>query len=105
AARLGLTPEQIDSHLASAFGQSLASVMYRQREQYSVVLEAAPQFWSSPHALANIFFHANDQSLPTPIASFATPAIETVPLQIAHTGLFPSVTVSFNLAPGLAVGD
>ncbi len=105
AARLGLTTEQIDSTLASAFGQSLASVMYRQRNQYYVVLEAAPRFAQSPDDLANIYFQGSEQSGPTPLASFATPAIGTVPLQINHTGLFPSVTVSFNLVPGLAVGD
>ncbi|MCW5805720.1 MAG: efflux RND transporter permease subunit [Deltaproteobacteria bacterium] len=109
AARLGLTVQAIDSTLDSAFGQSLAAVMYRQRNQYYVVLEAAPSLTRSPADLANIYFRtpapAAGANGPTPLASFATSDLGTVPLQINHTGLFPSVTVSFNLAPGLAVGD
>jgi multidrug efflux pump len=99
AARLGLTAEQIDSELASSFGQSLASVMYRERNQYYVVLEAAPRYTRSPADLANVYFRDR-----TPLASVATSQVTTMPLQINHTGLFPSVTVSFNLV-GMAAGD
>jgi multidrug efflux pump len=99
AARLGLTAEQIDSELASSFGQSLASVMYRERNQYYVVLEAAPRHTRTPADLANVYLGNR-----TPLASVATSEIKTMPLQINHTGLFPSVTVSFNLS-GMAAGD
>jgi multidrug efflux pump len=100
AARLGLTAQAISSALDSAFGQSLASVMYRQRNQYYVVLEAAPQFTRSPADLASVYFAGR-----TPLASVARSTIMTMPLQVNHTGLFPSVTVSFNLAPGLSAGE
>jgi multidrug efflux pump len=102
AARFGLTVQAIDSALASAFGQSLASVMYRERNQYYVVLEAKPELTQSPADLANIYFRGTP---PTPLASISTSELATMPLQVNHTGLFPSVTVSFNLAPGLAAGD
>jgi multidrug efflux pump len=105
AARLGLTVQQIDATLDSLFGQSLASVMYRQRNQYYVVLEAAPPYTRSPADLADVYFPSQGSTVPTPLASLASSKVSTVPLQISHTGLFPSVTVSFNLAPGLAVGD
>jgi multidrug efflux pump len=100
AARLGLTAQAIDSALDSAFGQSLASVMYRERNQYYVVLEAAPQFTRSPADLAAVYFPGR-----TPLASVARSSVKTMALQINHTGLFPSVTVSFNLAPGLSAGE
>jgi multidrug efflux pump len=99
AARLGLTVQQIDSELASAFAQSLASVMYRERNQYYVVLEAAPAYTRSPADLEHVFFRDR-----TPLASVATSEVKTMPLQINHTGLFPSVSVSFNVN-GLAAGD
>jgi multidrug efflux pump len=102
AARFGLTVQAIDSALASSFGQSLASVMYRERNQYYVVLEAAPAFTQSPAGLADVYFRGTP---PTPLASVSTSELATMPLQVNHTGLFPSVTVSFNLAPGLAAGD
>jgi multidrug efflux pump len=103
AARVGLTVEEIDSNLASAFGQSLASVIYGDRNQYYVVLEAAARFTQRPTDIDKIYFQSNGQ--PTPISTFASWKLGTTPLQVSHTGLFPSVTVSFNLAPGLAVGD
>jgi multidrug efflux pump len=105
AARLGLTVQAIDSTLDSAFGQSLASIMYRERNQYYVVLEVAPRFTQGPDSLADIYFRGNGASAAAPLASFATSELSTTPLQINHTGLFPSVTVSFNLAPGFAIGD
>ncbi len=113
AARLGLTPASLDTALDSAFGQSLASVMYRQTNQYYVVLEVAPRFARSPAGLGDVYLHAGGTgstgglTAPSsvPLASVASHEIATMPLQINHTGLFPSVTVSFNLAPELALGD
>jgi multidrug efflux pump len=113
AAELGLTPQQIDSALDSAFGQSLASVMYTQTNQYYVVLEVAPRFSGSPRGLGDIYLRGIGTGSstggagprPTPHAPHATHQVATTPLQVNHTGLFPSVTVSFNLAPGLALGD
>jgi multidrug efflux pump len=104
AARLGHTAQSIDSALYSAFGQSEVSVIYTQLNQYYVVLEVAPQYWRSPEGLKDIYF-----STPTagniPLLSMATSQTTTTPLAINHTGLFPSVTVSFNLAPNVSLSD
>jgi multidrug efflux pump len=105
AAALGLTPQQLDTELDTAFGQAQVSVMYQQTNQYYVVLEVAPRYARSPAALANVYLRAAGQRDEVPLASVATARSGTAPLQINHTGLFPSVTVSFNLAEGLALGD
>jgi multidrug efflux pump len=103
AARLGLTPQALDSSLYSAFGQSEASVIYTQLNQYYVVLEVAPRFFQSPEGLN--FTYPMALNGVTPISAVSTFHPSTTPLQVNHTGVFPSVTVSFNLAPGLALSD
>jgi multidrug efflux pump len=100
----------LDSGLYSAFGQSEVSVIYTQLNQYYVVLEVAPKYWQSPEGLRNIYFHPAGTSSKTPtgnvpLFSLATRHETTTPLSLNHTGLFPSVTVSFNLAPGLSMSD
>ncbi len=110
AARLGLTAQSLDSGLYSAFGQSEVSVIYTQLNQYYVVLEVAPKYWQSPEGLRNIYFHPSGSDSKTstgnvPLFSLATRHETTTPLSLNHTGLFPSVTVSFNLAPGLSMSD
>jgi multidrug efflux pump len=110
AARLGLTAQALDSGLYSAFGQSEVSLIYTQLNQYYVVLEVAPQYWQSPEGLKNIYFHSASSSSKTasgntPLFSVATARTGTTPLSINHTGLFPSVTISFNLAPGVALSQ
>jgi multidrug efflux pump len=104
SARLGLTPTSLDSALYSAFGQAEVSVIYTQLNQYYVVLEVAPRFWQSPAGL-NAIYPAASASGFTPIRAVSTAKAGTTPLQVAHTGVFPSVTVSFNLAPGLSLSD
>ena len=114
AARLGQTAQSLDSLLYSAFGQSEVSVIYTPLNQYYVVLEAAPQYWQSPAGLNSIFINpggaassSNTAGLNN-IASLATVSAAhtgTTPLQVNHTGLFPSVTVSFNLANGLSLSQ
>ena len=102
AAKLGLTVQSLDSELYSAFGQSQASIIYTPLNQYYVVLELAPQYWQTPAGLKNIY-------LPTPsggqipLLAVATSQANTTPLAINHTGLFPSVTVSFNLASNVSL--
>ncbi len=103
AARLGLTPQTLDSALYSAFGQSEASVIYTQLNQYYVVLEVAPRFFQSPEGLNFTYPRATNGV--TPISAVSTFHPSTTPLQVNHTGVFPSVTVSFNLAPGLSLSD
>jgi multidrug efflux pump len=111
AARLGQTPQSLDSSLCSAFCQSEVSVIYTQLNQYYVVMEVAPQYWQDPSGLNNIYFKPPGSSSGTglnavsPLLSVAKPSTNTTPLQVAHTGLFPSTTVSFNLKNGVALSD
>jgi len=96
--------------LYSAFGQSEVSIIYTQLNQYYVVLEVAPDYWQTPAGLNNIYFHPTGTSSVTasgnvPLAAMTKNKTNTIPLAINHTGLFPSVTVSFNLAPGVSLSD
>jgi multidrug efflux pump len=104
AGRLGLTAQSLDSALYSAFGQSQVSLIYTQLNQYYVVLEVAPPYWQDPSALNNIYLNTSKNGV-IPIRAVATPYATTTPLTINHTSSFPSVTVSFNLAPGMALSD
>jgi multidrug efflux pump len=110
AARLGLTAQSLDSGLYSAFGQQEVSLIYTQLNQYYVVMEVAPEYWQNPSGLNNIYFHGSSASSKTatgntPLGSLSTTRTSTIPLSINHTGLFPSVTLSFNLAPGFSLSD
>jgi multidrug efflux pump len=104
AARLGLTPASLDTALYNAFGQAEVSVIYTQLNQYYVVLEVAPQYWQSPDGLNYTYPGASAAGV-IPIKAVSTAQAGTTPLQVNHTGVFPSVTVSFNLAPGLSLSD
>jgi len=110
AARLGQTPQSLDSSLCNAFCQSEVSVIYTQLNQYYVVMEVAPQYWQDPTDLNNIYF-TSDKSAPTglgavsPLFTTVKASTNTTPLQVGHTGLFPSVTVSFNLKNGASLSD
>ncbi len=105
AARLGLTPSSIDQTLYHAFGESEVSTIYTQLNQYYVVLEVAPKYWQSPEGLKNTYLIPTSGSGPIPISSIATFAPSTSPVSVNHTGLFPSATVSFNLAPNVSLGE
>src|SRR5581483_12507 len=105
AARLGLTPQVIDSTLYNAFGQSAVSTIYTQLNQYYVVMEVAPKYWQSPAGLNDLYLVANSGSTPIPINTVTHYQAATSPLVVNHTGLFPSVTVSFNLSPGVSLGQ
>ena len=103
AAQLGITPQTLDSTLYSAFGQEETSVIFKPLNQYYVVLEVAPPYWQSPAGLKDIYLPNGKGNVPlNTVAKFST---NTTPLSVAHSGLFPSVTVSFNLAEGLALSD
>src|ERR1700732_1146779 len=104
AARLGLTAPSFDAALYGAFGQSPVSIIYTQLNQYYVVLEVAPQYWQSPEGLKDIYLRTST-GRNIPLLTVATGQANTTPLSINHTGLFPSVTVSFNLAPGVSLSD
>jgi len=111
AARLGQTPQSLDSSLCSAFCQSEVSVIYTQLNQYYVVMEVAPQYWQDPSGLNNIYFKPPGSSsgaglnAVSPLSTLLKSSTNTTPLQVAHTGLFPSTTVSFNLKNGAALSD
>lgn len=104
AARFGISPQLIDNTLYDAFGQRQVSTMYKSLNQYHVVMEAAPQYWQNPQTLRDIYVHApNGQQVPLSAIAHYTPAV--APLSVNHQGLFPAVTISFNLQPGVALGD
>ena len=103
AAKLGITVQQLDSGLYGAFGQSQVSIIYTQLNQYYVVLEVAPQYWQSPEGLKDIYLQSSGGNIP--LLAVATGQANTTPLTINHTGLFPSVTVSFNLASNKSLSD
>jgi multidrug efflux pump len=110
AAKLGQTAQSLDAGLYGAFGQSEVSIIYTQLNQYYVVLEVAPQYWQTPEGLKDVYFHPAGTSSPTasgnvPLFTMAKAKTNTTPLALNHTGLFPSVTVSFNLAPGVSLSD
>jgi len=104
AAKLGITAQSLDSTLYGAFGQSEVSIIYTQLNQYYVVLEVAPKYWESPEGLKDIYLHSSAGGN-IPLQTVATGKANTTPLAINHTGLFPSVTISFNLAPNLSLSD
>ena len=105
AAKLGLTVQTLDSSLYGAFGQSEVSVIHAPLNQYYVVLEVAPEYWQSPEGLKDIYLHSSTAKSAIPLLAVTSSHSNTTPLAINHTGLFPSVTVSFNLAPNVSLSD
>jgi len=104
AARLGITPQQIDSTLYEAFGQAQVSTMYTGVNQYHVVLEVEPKFWQSPLGLNDVYIRTS-QGKVVPLSAVAHYEPTTAPLAVNHQGQYPSVTISFNLAPGVSLSD
>jgi multidrug efflux pump len=105
AARLGITPQILDRTLYDAFGQAEVSTIYTQLNQYYVVMEVAPKYWQSPLGLKDIYVVPNSGQAGVPLDAVVKYAPSTSPLAVNHTGLFPSVTLSFNLAPGVSLGE
>jgi multidrug efflux pump len=104
AARLGVSTRLIDETLYSAFGQRQVSTIYTSLNQYHVVMEVAPEFWQSPDALRGIYVRSSTGAQ-VPLTALTRFEPSAAPLQVNHQGLFPAVTASFNLAPGVALGD
>src|SRR5260370_14789638 len=100
AARLGVAAADIDSALYDAFGQRQVSIMYRALNQYHVVMEVAPEFANNPDALQSIYVRAKNGTA-VPLASLAHFGPSNTSLGGNHHGQYPSVTLSFNLAPGI----
>jgi multidrug efflux pump len=104
ASRLGLSATDIDNALYDAFGQRQVSTMYTELNQYHVVMEVAPQYWQSPDTLKTLFVRTS-AGKSVPFSAFTRIAPSTTPLSVNHQGQFPSVTVSFNLRQGVALGQ
>jgi multidrug efflux pump len=117
ASRLGITPQAIDDTLYDACGQRQVSTMFTQLNQYHVVLEAEPGFQDHPEDLKHIYVKSTSPpavgaagttaAAPSqvPLSSFAHFEERNAPLAINHQGQFPVVTLSFNLAPGVSLGE
>ena len=104
ASRLGILPQGIDDSLYDAFGQRQVSTIFTQLNQYRVVMEVDPAFQQNPDALTGIYVKT-PSGPPVPLSTLAHFTPTLTPLQVAHQGQFPAVTLSFNLAPGVALGD
>ena len=104
ASRMGITPQTLDNALYDAFGQRQVSTMYRALNQYHVVMEVAPQYQQTPEALQNIYLKATNGAA-IPLAAFTHYEPSNTPLAVNHQGQVPSATISFNLAPGVSLGQ
>jgi multidrug efflux pump len=104
AARLGVSPQIIDSTLYHAFGQAQVSTMYSALNQYHVVMEVAPKYWQDPQSLNDIYVTATNGGQ-IPLSALTHREATTTDIAVNHSGQFPSVTLSFNLPPGVALSD
>ena len=104
AARLGVSPADVDTVLYSAFGQRQVSTMYTGINQYHVVMEVLPEFQQNPESLNLIYVHTNNGTS-VPISTFTHFRTTLSSLAVNHQGQFPSITLSFALAQGSALSD
>jgi multidrug efflux pump len=104
ASRLGITAEAIDSVLYDAFGEREIATTYTSLNQYYVVMVVDPKFWQDPAALNNVYVSSSGGGM-VPLSAFTHYAASIAPLAVNHSSVFPSVTYSFNLAAGVALGD
>jgi multidrug efflux pump len=102
ASQLGIQPEQVDSALYSAFGQRAVSVVYNDRDQFHVILEALPQYLADPTALDKLYI-SGTTGIQVPLSAIAHFETSNTPTAINHQGQFPAVTFSFNLDPGTSL--
>ena len=104
AARFNISSQLLDNTLYDAFGQRQVSTMYTSLNQYHVIMEAAPRYWQDPETL-HLIYVRSPGGQEVPLDTMAHFAPSTAPLSVPHQGLFPAVTISFNLADGVALGD
>jgi hydrophobe/amphiphile efflux-1 (HAE1) family protein len=104
ASSYGILPYTIDNTLDDAFGQRIVSTMYTTLQQYHVILEVNPKFQYSPEALNRIYVRSSSGQQ-VPLSTLVDSVVKVAPLVVNHQGQFPSVTISFNLAPGTAIGQ
>ncbi len=105
ASRLGITMATIDNILYDAFGQRQISTMFTQRNQYHVILEAMPSLRKGMDALNNVYFNSATTNNSIPLMSFSTISPGIQPLVVNRQSQFPAATISFNLAPSVALGE
>jgi multidrug efflux pump len=103
AGRLGVSMQDIDNALGDSFGQRQVSNIYKGMNQYHVVMEVAPEFQENPEALKYIYVPSNTGKL-VPISAFSHYEHSNTALSVNHQGIFPAITISFNLAPGASLG-
>jgi hydrophobe/amphiphile efflux-1 (HAE1) family protein len=104
ASRMGISPSLIDETLYDAFGSRQVTTIYTSTSQYKVVLEVQPEYQEDPTALSKIYI-AGPGGKQVPLSAFAHLTSKVEPLSVNHQGQFPAVTLSFNLAPGVALGQ
>ncbi|MGY4458311.1 multidrug efflux pump subunit AcrB [Bradyrhizobium sp. LB13.1] len=104
ASSFGILPASVDNTLDDAFGQRIVSTMFTALNQYHVVLEVLPRFQTSPSALQQIYLNSSSGQQ-VPLSTLTNSTITAAPIVINHQGMFPSTTISFNLKPGVALGD
>jgi len=104
ASRLGLDAQTIDNTLYDAFGQRQVSTVFTQLNEYHLVMEVGPDFQRNPDALKGIYARSSNGTM-VPLSAFTRFEARTAPLAVNHQGQYPAVTLSFNLAPGVALGD
>jgi len=104
ASSYGILPFTIDNTLDDAFGQRIVSTMYTTLNQYHVVMEVNPKFQYSPEALSGIYVKSS-AGQEVPLSTLVDSVVKVAPLVVNHQGQFPSVTISFNLLPGTAIGE
>ena len=104
ASSYGILPATIDNTLDDAFGQRIVSTIYTALNQYHVVLEVAPQFQANPDALAGIYV-TSSSGRQVPLSALVDHEVKAAPIVVNHQGQFPSATISFNLKPGVSIGQ
>jgi multidrug efflux pump len=104
ASSFGILPASVDNTLDDAFGQRIVSTMFTALNQYHVVLEVLPRFQTSPSSLQQIYLNSSSGQQ-VPLSTLTNSTITAAPIVINHQGMFPSTTISFNLKPGVALGD
>jgi HAE1 family hydrophobic/amphiphilic exporter-1 len=104
ASSFGILPSQIDNTLDDAFGQRIVSTMYTALNQYHVVLEVNPRFQTGPENLSSVYVNSS-AGQQVPLSTVTHNETKPAPIVINHQGMFPATTISFNLKPGVALGD
>jgi HAE1 family hydrophobic/amphiphilic exporter-1 len=103
-AAMGLTVDQVESALSSSYGTRQVSTIFAPNNEYQVIMQVAPEFQNDPNALSQVYLHTTGGAV-VPLSQVASIKPGVGPLQVNHTGQLPSVTLSFNVKPGVAIGD